>query len=124
MKPMTANPRLRFSIARLMAAVLATALAFALVRPFNLPIESAFPIAIVLAIGMLIPIFVVGLSWPDIAVIFAIALVMVALLMPTVLGHDPKKRRGRACRRGAGGSCEEGADSDRSSVRRHRGRRW
>lgn len=67
-----------------MAAVLVSALAFALVRPFNLPIGSALPI------------FVPGLSWLDIAVIFAIALVLVAPLMPSAPNQVHRKRAARA----------------------------
>ena len=68
--------RRQISIARLCAAVLVVALAFAWLRPWQM--------AISVAIGMLIPIFISGLAWIEVAVILAIAFVMGALMMPAV----------------------------------------
>lgn len=116
---MTANHRVRFSIARLMAAVLVSVLAFVLVRPFNFPIGSTVPIATVLAIGMLIPVFVLGLSWLDIAVIFAIALVLVALLMPSAPNQVHRKRaaaRAAATARARTVQPSTGAPSDETAA--------
>jgi len=99
---MTANVRVRFSIARLMAAVLVSALAFALVRPFNFPNETPLGVATVLAIGMLVPIFVAGLTGLEIVTILAIAVVLASLLTPSVIDHhNPRVRAARAAARAA-----------------------
>jgi hypothetical protein len=80
--------RLRFSIARVMAAVLSVALVFTVFRPTGL----GLPATCVLAFGVLIPIFVANLTGPEVAVIIAIMIVVAMMQIPPVLGHDPKKR--------------------------------
>jgi hypothetical protein len=72
-----ARLRTQFSIARVCAAVAAVAVAFAC-------FQSAWQLAVTMSIGMLIPIFVAGLTWVEIGVILANADVLGALLLPPV----------------------------------------
>lgn len=72
-----ARLRRRISIARLMAAVLVVALAFALLRPH-------WPIALFVAIALLIPIFVAGLPRTEVAAVLLIIVLTVLMLIPAM----------------------------------------
>jgi hypothetical protein len=81
--------RLQFSIARLMAAMLAVALAFTVFPPM---VDGLLPAACIFAVGMLIPIFVTDLTGPEAVCIIVIAFVLAALVAPTMYGHGAGRR--------------------------------
>jgi hypothetical protein len=101
-----ARARRQFTIARLLGAVVAVAIPFALL--------GSWPTALSLSIGILISIFVTGLTKFEVVVILANAAVISALTIPPVATNCYRSRRAKMRSGWAGGArIADGMRSDR-----------
>jgi hypothetical protein len=88
-----ARLRRRFSLARLMLAVLILAVNFAWLSRSGLPIGVVFSAGLAFSGGLIVPLFVTGLSLIEVITIVAIGLVLGALFLPAVTPDHSYRRR-------------------------------